>query len=237
MSSNIQIHSYSTEMELAQAAASNFQKYAEQCINEAGSFKFALSGGGTPILMLQCLSKLEIQWNACELFQVDERISPLGDDSRNLTHIRENLIDVISIPEASIHPMPVEQDDLGAAAESHSDELVAVCGKPPVLDLAVLGLGMDGHTASLIPDDPILFDEQTYTHVTRKYNGFQRMTLTYPILNRARRVLWLVKGDKKAEVLNQFLSCDSSLPATKVNRENAILFADEEALSIYNSQS
>ena len=127
--------------------------------------------------------------------------------------------------------MPVESDDLEVAAEAYSRTMIAVCGQPPVLDLVVLGLGTDGHTASLVPGDPILDVNSNFVGVTREYLGSRRMTLTIPTLSSARRQLWLITGNRKADILQEFVHCSPDLPATRVSNEHAIIFADEAALS------
>src|SRR6185369_17938725 len=116
-----------------------------------------------------------------------------GDPDRNLTHLRASLgPNEASV--RSIHPMPVEGPDLQAAASDYAGELKKFAGGPPMLDLVHLGLGGDGHTASLVPGDPVLNVMDREVALTKEYMGRCRMTLTYPILNRARRILWLVTG-------------------------------------------
>lgn len=213
----------------ALAAARCFQQCAQESVNARGSFTFALSGGHTPWLMLGELSCIALPWRDCHLFQVDERIAPYGDDTRNLTHIERALLRKVQIPVQAVHPMPVEANDLQSAAEEYSATLTAICGTPPILDLVLLGLGADGHTASLVPGDPVLDTESMFVAITQTYQGSRRMTLTFPVLNLARRLLWLVTGAEKATVLHQLLRSGQSIPAGRVSQRQATVFADEAA--------
>ena len=141
---------------VARSAARFIAAQASEAIAARGRFNFAVSGGHTPWAMLRELASLPVDWTNVVLFQVDERVAPPGDDSRNLTHIRESLVDGVPIPRENVHPMPVEQNDLAAAAAQYAQALASAAATPPVLDLVHLGLGPDGHTASLVPDDPAM---------------------------------------------------------------------------------
>jgi 6-phosphogluconolactonase len=171
--------------------------------------------------MLQLLSEADIDWDRVALFQVDERVAPAGDLARNLTELQLCLFDHLeTLPR--LHAMPVEADDLAAAAARYAAEL------PERLDLIHLGLGADGHTASLVPGDPVL-GATTDVAMTASYMGHRRMTLTYPVLDRARRVVWLVTGAAKRDALAQLVAGDASIPAARVARERAIVVCDREA--------
>jgi 6-phosphogluconolactonase len=161
--------------------------------------------------------------------QVDERIAPAGDPDRNLTHLRENLLGRAPMPPEQIHAMPVEEADIEAAARSYAGTLEQNAGTPPVLDLVHLGLGPDGHTASLVPGDPVLDVTDRDVGITEVYQGRRRMTLTYPLLNRSRRILWLVTGADKAEMLPRLLAGDASIPGGRVRQEQAFVLADRAA--------
>jgi len=158
--------------------------------------------------------------------QVDERIAPAGDADRNLSHLRDSLLDHAPLPRAQVHAMPVEARNLQAAAEQYAADLARIAGTPPVLDLVHLGLGPDGHTASLVPGDPVLDETAGDVALTGIYQGRRRMTLTYPLLNRARRVLWVVTGAEKVAMLNRLLEGDPSIPAGRIRREQALVLAD-----------
>src|SRR5207302_8686569 len=134
----------------------------------------------------------------------------------NLTHLRESLLTRVPLRPEQIHAMPVESPDLEAAAETYSRTLFEVAGSPPVLDLVHLGLGPDGHTASLVPGDPVLDVTDADVALTGVYQQKRRMTLTYPILNRARRILWLVTGKDKVTALARLHEGDVSIPAGRI---------------------
>jgi len=125
--------------------------------------------------------------------------------------------------------MPVETADLDQAAARYAQILVAVAGSPPVIDLVHLGLGADGHTASLVPGDPVLDVTDADVALTRPYQGRRRMTLTYPVLNRARRVLWLITGADKAAMLGRLRRGDPTIPAGRVRQDDAVVLADRAA--------
>jgi 6-phosphogluconolactonase len=179
--------------------------------------------------MLQKLATEDIPWAGVHVFQVDERVAPDGHANRNLTHLRESLLQHVSLHPNQIHAMPVESPDLEAAAVQYGLVLRESAGAPPVLDLVHLGLGPDGHTASLVPADPVLDVTGADVALTGIYQGRRRMTLTYPALNRARRVLWVVTGGEKREVLRRLLDGDTSIPAGRVRRQAAVVLADRAA--------
>ncbi|HEX4144432.1 MAG TPA: 6-phosphogluconolactonase [Pirellulales bacterium] len=216
---------------VAQAAASLVAEAARNAAAARGRFVMAVSGGHTPWQMLRALANEVVPWPAVHVFQVDERVAPPGDKDRNLTHLRESLLSHAPLDESQIHPMPVEDPDLPAAAARYATELLNVAGMPAIFDLVHLGLGPDGHTASLVPGDPVLEVTDFDVAVTGVYQGRRRMTLTYPVLNRARTVLWLATGGSKADMLVRLCDGDPAIPAGRVNRAAANLLADEEAAS------
>jgi 6-phosphogluconolactonase len=198
-------------------------------IRARGRFTLAVSGGQTPWRMLRLLADEELDWDKVQVFQVDERVAPLGDPDRNLTHLRECLLAGAPLRPAQIHGMPVEVQDLAAAAAYYVRLLREFAGSPPVLDLIHLGLGPDGHTASLVPGDEVLDITDTDVALTKVYQGRHRMTMTFPIINRARRLLWLVTGPEKAEILVRLRDGDQSIPAGRVRRYEALVLADRAA--------
>jgi 6-phosphogluconolactonase len=210
----------------ARAAAIFIADESRGAITSRGRFVAAFSGGSTPWLMLRSLAREQVQWEAVEIIQIDERIAPAGDRDRNLTHLQENLP---PLGLERIHAMPVENRDLQKASAEYSQKLVQLAGSPPVLDLVHLGLGVDGHTASLVPGDPVLDITDADVGLTGIYQGRRRMTLTYPILDRTRRILWLVTGEEKAEMLHRLQDGDRSIPAGRIAPEKAIVFADRAA--------
>ena len=192
-----------------------------EAVGRDGAFAFAASGGRDPWAMYGQLEDHELAWNQTAIFQADERIAPAGSDERNLTH----LIAALSIgAQGSLRPMPVTDDDLEGAADRYAAEL------PDALDLVHLGLGPDGHTASLVPGDPVLEVSDKRVAVTAgEYQGTRRMTLTYPELANARRILWIVTGAEKREPLAKLLAGDRSIPAGRVEASEALVVADREA--------
>ena len=225
-SAPVKIEIFPDAASAAREAAVFVAAEARAAIAARGRFVAALSGGSTPWLMLCALAREHVQWDAVQFVQVDERVAPAGDPDRNLTHIRE------SLPSAPIIPMPVESHDLEAAARLYEKTITKIAGSPSVLDLVHLGLGADGHTASLVPGDPVLDIAAADVALTGIYQGRRRMTLTYPILDRARRVLWLVAGVEKAAALHRLQAGDASIPAGRVRQDTALVFADRSAAQL-----
>jgi len=214
---------------VAQEAARFIAAEARAAVPAHGRFVMAVSGGHTPWQMLRALAREQLPWKAMHVAQVDERIAPTGNSDRNLTHLRESLLEHAPLPSEQIHAMPVEEPDLELAARRYARLLQQIAGSPAVLDLAHLGLGPDGHTASLVPDDPVLQVSDQDVALTGVYQGRRRMTLTYPMLNRSRRILWVVTGPEKLEMLLRLRQGDASIPAGRIRRENALILADRAA--------
>jgi 6-phosphogluconolactonase len=225
----MKIEVMATAESVAQRAAAIIAEEARRATAVRGRFVLAVSGGHTPWRMLRELTANDVPWPAVQIVQVDERVAPPSDPDRNLSHLRESLLDHAPLSAAQIHAMPVETENLEAAATAYTSVLEQVAGMPPVLDLVHLGLGPDGHTASLVPGDPVLRVVDADVAVTGVYQGRRRMTLTFPIIDRSRRVLWVVTGKEKAPALHKLLDGDPSIPAGRVRREDALVIADEEA--------
>jgi 6-phosphogluconolactonase len=202
---------------VAQEAAARIAAAARAAVAQRGGFIMAVSGGHTPWVMLRALAGEEVPWAKVYVAQVDERVAPAGDPDRNLTHLRESLLEHAPLLPEQICAMPVESPDLQSAAIQYAAVLAKIAGSPPVLDLVHLGLGPDGHTASLVPGDPVLEISHADIGVTGIYQGRRRMTLTFPIINRARQVLWLITGEEKVEMLARLREGDRSIPAGRVN--------------------
>jgi 6-phosphogluconolactonase len=194
-----------------------------------GQFNMAVSGGHTPWLMLRDLANEDVPWKVVRVFQVDERVAPAGDPDRNLTHLRASLLENAPLKADQIYAMPVEASELEAAARQYARTLCDIAGSPPILDLVHLGLGPDGHTASLVPGDRVLNVIDADVGLTGIYLGRRRMTLTYPVINRARRILWLVTGAEKVEMLKRLCNADASIPAGRVSSQDALVLADRAA--------
>lgn len=181
-------------------------------------------------MMFRYLAREPLDWERIFIAQVDERVAPLGSQEQNLTQLKENLCRAVSLPQEQLLVMPVNDTDLPKAADRYATQLRQLAGDPPVLDLVHLGLGTDGHTASLVPGDSVLAIQDRDVAITGAYRGRPRMTLTYPLLNRSRRILWLVTGQEKAEVLRRLMDGDSSFPAGQVVQDRAIVFGDRAAV-------
>lgn len=214
---------------VARKAAELIAAEARSAVAERGRFVMAVSGGHTPWQMLRVLANEKVPWESVHVVQVDERVAPAGDPDRNLTHLRESLLDHAPLRPEQIHAMPVEAPDLEAAAKRYAITLQEIAGSVPVLDLAHLGLGPDGHTASLVPGDPVLNVTDADVALTGVYQGRRRMTLTYPMLNRSRRILWLVTGSDKVDALARLRDGDPSIPAGRIQQDQAMVLADRAA--------
>ena len=215
---------------VARHAASFIAAAARIAAGAHGRFTLAVSGGHTPWEMLRALATDDVPWAQMHVLQVDERVAPAGDPDRNLTHLRESLLAHAPLPSWQLHPMPVEEADLVGAAARYAAMLHELAGSPPVLDLIHLGLGPDGHTASLVPGDAVLGVNDVDVALTSgTYQNRRRMTLTYPVLNRARQVLWVVTGAEKADALCKLRAADASIPAGCVEQARAIVLADRDA--------
>jgi len=225
----MKIEVFSDSDAVASEAAKLIAKEARDAVATRGKFVMAVSGGKTPWLMLRDLAHEDVPWNAVHVVQVDERIAPPGDPDRNLTHLRESLLTNAPVRPEQIHEMPVNSSNIESACMQYALTLEKIAGSPPVLDLVHLGLGPDGHTASLVPKDPVLDVKDADVALTGIYQGRQRMTLTYPIINRSRLVLWLVTGGEKVAMLPRLFTGDVSIPAGRVRASRAVVLADRAA--------
>jgi 6-phosphogluconolactonase len=204
---------------VARRGAELVAEHAAAAIADHATFSFAVSGGRTPWAMFAELAG-KLPWEKVTIFQVDERIAPDGDPDRNLTQLERALPPGGA---SDVRPLPVWAHDLDAAAAQYAKEL------PPALDLVHLGLGPDGHTASLIPGDPVLDVTDRDVALTGEYQGRRRMTLTFPALNRARAILWLVTGEDKVDAFARLRAGDQSIPGGRVSSDHALVVADAAA--------
>jgi 6-phosphogluconolactonase len=225
----MKIEAFSDVDAVAMRAAAVIAEEARAAVDARGRFVMAVSGGRTPWIMLRALADCEVPWKDVHVFQVDERVAPMGDADRNLTHLRETLLEHAPLPPEQIHSMPVDDSDLAAAANRYGATLREIAGSPPVLDLVHLGLGSDGHTASLVPGDPVLDVMDAEVAITEVYQGRRRMTLTYPTINRARRILWVVTGNAKAGMLERLRDRDPAIPSGRIRQDDALALVDEAA--------
>lgn len=214
---------------VAQEAARIIATEARSAVAARGRFIMAVSGGRTPWLMLRCLANEDVPWASLHVVQVDERVAPAGDSDRNLTHLRASLLSHAPLPVDHIHAMPVEENDVETAAQVYASILQKIADAPAILDFTHLGLGSDGHTASLVPGDPVLDVTDRDVAPTGTYLGRRRLTLTYPMLNRSRHILWVVTGPEKVEMLVRLRNADGSIPAGRICQEKAMVLADRAA--------
>jgi 6-phosphogluconolactonase len=227
VSRSLPIHVGADVDEAAAQAARIIANSLRDAISARGRASVAVSGGTTPWAMLRVLAGAKVQWELVDVFQVDERAVPRGDPDRNATHIESALIRLAPVPKSRWHPIPVEEPDPASAARHYERTLHDVVGD--ALDVVHLGLGDDGHTASLVPGDPVLGVTDRLVAPTGEYQSHRRVTLTYPALNAARSIVWLVAGAGKGEMLRRLVAGDGTIPAGRVLQDRAVVVCDEAA--------
>ncbi|HEX4491936.1 MAG TPA: 6-phosphogluconolactonase [Acidimicrobiia bacterium] len=230
MSRALPIHVGTDADDAAQQAAELIAADLATAIAQRGRASIAFSGGTTPWPMVRALATSKIAWDKVDVFQVDERVAPAGDPDRNATHLQSNLIGRSSIPKRNWHPIPVEEPDPAGAARNYERTLREVAGE--ALDVVHLGLGPDGHTASLVPGDPVLGETERLVAATGPYQGHRRVTLTYPALDAARRIVWFETGAAKGEILRRLVAGDPTIPAGRVLQDRAVVVCDEPAAAL-----
>jgi len=221
---------FPTADQVAAGAAAYLEQEIRDALTHQKSFSLAISGGRTPWEMLKILSKADLPWKRVNLFQVDERVAPDGHADRNLTQLFQAIAGTPMVTQLRIFPMPVLAEDLEEGCREYTqvlDEITESKG----LDLIHLGLGSDGHTASLVPGDGVMDVKDRLVACTQNtYQGRIRMTLTYPLLNAAKQLLWIVTGSEKQEIVQRLLQQDPSIPAGSIRQENALLMVDQAAM-------
>lgn len=211
----------------AETAADVVAGRAVEAIGARGRFVWAVSGGSTPARFLAALARRSrVDWTRVHLFQVDERIAAPDTPQRNDTMIRAAFVD--RCPGVRYHPIPVEDRDVRSALVDHLSDLERWCGTPARLDLVQLGLGADGHTASLVPADPVLDDPAPHYAITRMYEGTRRVTMTAPLLNAAHSRLFLVTGVDKDVALGRLAERDPRIPGSMITGRSTTLITDRE---------
>ena len=230
----VKIHVLADAASVAEAGADFIADAARAAVEMRGVFTLAVSGGRSPRMMLEALARRDVPWQHVKVVQVDERVAPTGSPDRNIEIVRTLLVDT-ALPPEDLYAMPVEASDLAAAAARYALTLEAIAGSPPVLDLIHLGLGADGHTASLVPEDPVLELTDFWVGITGTYQHHRRMTLTYPVLNRARAILFVVTGDEKAEAMLRLSRHDGASPAGRIANSNIVVLADQKAASLFGA--
>jgi len=227
--------------EMSWAAVCAFEDLSRLKAAERKTFSAALSGGLTPRLFYQILGSHavdgRIRWRNIQLFQVDERCVPPDHPDSNYRMIREALLDHANIPAENFHRMQVEEADLDQAAQDYARELARILepqdGDRPRLDLVFLGMGPDGHTASLFPGTAALDEQKVWVRPNLVERlGMRRLTMTLPLLNAAAHVIFMVAGADKAETLRKVLEGPSGqLPAQRIQPLDGTLnwFLDEAA--------
>lgn len=225
---SMKIELFPSAEQVAEGAAAYLEQLIRKTLAEKKTFSMAISGGRTPWEMLKILSKAPLPWTRINLFQVDERVAPDGHVDRNLTQLFQAIEGSPMVTRLQIFPMPVTAEDLEAGSQYYA-ELIHDITEGEGLDLIHLGLGSDGHTASLVPRDGVLVNERKVACTEEIYQGRIRMTLTYPLLNSAKRILWIVTGAEKQEMVHRLIKQDTSIPAGAVNQANALLMVDQAA--------
>lgn len=225
------LHVHKTQQAVAMEAERWLAREIKDAVDARGSCSLAVSGGHSPWPMLESLARRsDVPWDVVSIFQVDERIAPEGDSDRNLTQLEAHVLAVRPELRTRTYPMPVDDEDIHRAADRYMHELADVCGTPIRLDIVHLGLGPDGHTASLVPGDGVLDVKDRDVAITDGlYQGRRRMTLTYPAIDRARRIMWQVVGSNKRDALRKMMAGDESIPGGRIATSQAVIFADESA--------
>lgn len=204
------IHIYNDLEALSQAAAELFTIQSRQASLICGRFSVALSGGKTPRRLYEILAtepyRQRIHWHEVHVFWSDERCVPADDPRNNARMAREALLDHVPIPPENIHPMPCDQSPQQAAIQYEKELRDFFSTQNPDFHLVLLGLGENGHTASLFPHTPVLNEKQKWVEeVYLEQLGMYRLTFTAPFINQASQVVFLVSGAAKAQVLEQVL--------------------------------
>jgi len=210
---------------LAAAAAGWLAERLCAAADEDGAVVLAVSGGTSPWPMYRRLAaEPDVPWETVHVVQVDERIAPDGDPDRNWSQVHDVFGGVV--PERNLHAMPVTDPNFDAAAEAYAELLQRLTGGRG-LTIAHLGLGGDGHTASLFPGDPAsTLTDRDVAVTAAEHAGRRRMTLTLPAINAAGHILWQVQGAGKLGMVERLVAGDRTIPAGTIRRDRAVLMTD-----------
>jgi len=229
---------YTSPTDLFSAAARKVAEIISECLNRKQSCAIALSGGSTPKRLYEFLAKGEggaIDWKRVHVFFSDERNVPPEDKESNYRMAKESLFATGAVPASNIHRIHGEFS-AEEAAQQYEDEIKKVLGNDPVFDLVLLGLGPDGHTASLFPDSPALRESKKLVAANRvdKLKS-DRITFTYPLLNRAEHVMFLASGPDKADIVRSVLSGEGDYPSQHVrpNKGELLWMLDKDSAGQY----
>lgn len=211
----------------AAAAAALIAELLGARLAEAPRATLAVSGGSSPLPMFDVLAGSGVDWSRVDVLQVDERVAPLRDNARNANGLWDRLVVPAQIPEANVHLMEVADHDPAVAAASYAQHLCRLTASTePMIDVVHLGLGDDGHTASLVPGDPVLDVTDRDVATTALYQGHRRVTMTYPLLNRAVSRVWLVPSDGKTDAVTALVDGHPGAPAAGVRRSGSTVVTD-----------
>lgn len=199
-----------------------------RAVDERGRATLAISGGSSPWGMFACLAAQSLDWSRVHVLQVDERIAPAGHADRNWTRFSASEL-ARRVPHANQHPMPVEMADIDQAIDDYTRTLTTLADDPPMLDVVHLGIGTDGHTASLFAGDALLEERQALVGASEMHAGYRRLSLTLPAINGARDIVWHIVGAGRREVAGRLFARDAAIPASHVRRERATCFTDAAA--------
>lgn len=227
--------------EVSQNAARILIEAAQSAVNKRGGFSLVLSGGNTPRRLFEMLAESpyreQLPWGKTHVFWGDERCVPAEDERNNAYMARRILLSRVPIPEEHIYPIASTLPPIKAAEKYQNTLNEYFSGRPPIFDFILLGLGENGHTASLFPGTPVLDEKRSWVSEVYVPNlQMWRVTLTAPILNQARKIVFLVSGAGKAWVLNQVLNGPGNpkqLPAQLIKPQDGELLwlADKAAAS------
>ena len=216
--------------QIVESAIQQWTEIADDAIRQRGMFTVALSGGSSPVKLYKKLSGTDLKWDKTHIFIVDERFVPFDHSDSNFHMINETLLRNSNIPEQNIHPVPTQKSSADEAARSYESDIISFfnlsSGGIPEFDLLMLGLGDDGHTASLFPGSAALAenDRLAVSVIPPEKSMHERITITFPVINSSRNIIFLITDSKKAEVVKDVLENENcNLPAASVRPYNGRL--------------